>query len=345
MKTHIFDTPFVTESGASIAKPQVAYRTWGQLNENADNAVIIFHALTGNTEADKWFAGFWGAGKAIDPQKHFIICANALGSCYGTSGPTSTNPETGQAYQADFPKVTVRDMARLHQRLLDALGIQQLELAIGGSLGGMQALEFCIMDDRPKAAALLAMGKAHTPWAIGISHTQRQAIFNDPLWNDGFYAADTPPINGLATARMIAMNSYRSPRDFQEKFGRKKQDDSTQFQIESYLNYQGKKLADRFDANAYVRLTHAMDTHDIARNRGDYADVLGALQLPVLVVGIDSDQLYPPVEQQELARFLPAGVYHELKTPYGHDAFLIEFEQMNAIFSTFLTHLKKAEAV
>lgn len=335
VKTKTFTAPFITESGETITEPVIAYSTWGKLNRHRNNAILVCHALTGNTAADEWFGGLFGKDKTLDPEKHFIVCPNALGSCYGTTGPNSINPETGKHYRIDFPKVSVRDMVRLHQRLLDDLGVQGVELTIGGSLGGMQALEFAVMDLRVRSAVLIGMGKAHSPWAVGISHTQRQAIYGDPNWKEGYYPEEKPPANGLALARMIAMNSYRSPSDFQTKFGRRFQDGGSEFEVESYLSYQGQKIVDRFDAVSYVRLTQAMDTHDVARNRNSYKEILGGVRVPALVIGIDTDMLYPPSEQQELAELLPLGTYAEIKSKYGHDAFLIEFDQINEFVHNF----------
>jgi len=335
VKSNTFKQPFITEGGETIAEPTVTYQTWGKLNRHRDNAILVCHALTGNTAADEWFGGLFGKGKTLDPEKHFIVCPNVLGSCYGSTGPTSVNPETGKPYRIDFPKVTVRDMVRLHQRLLDDLGVQGVELAIGGSLGGMQALEFVVMDLRLRSAVLIGMGKAHSPWAVGISHTQRQAIYGDPNWKGGYYTEEHPPTKGLALARMIAMNSYRSPSDFRSKFGRRFQDGGSMFEVESYLNYQGQKIVGRFDAISYVRLTQAMDTHDVARNRNSYAEILGGVRVPALVIGIDSDILYPTEEQKELAELLPLGHYAEITSECGHDAFLIEFEQINKFVKDF----------
>ncbi len=331
-----FDDPFVTEYGETIPAPTIAYQSWGTLNKERNNAVIVCHALTGNTAADEWFDGLFGPGKTLDPESQFIICPNVLGSCYGTTGPTSVNPETGNPYRADFPKVTIRDIVRLQQRLVDHLDITGIEMLIGGSMGGMQALEWSIMDDRPQSAVLIGMGKAHRPWAIGISHTQRQAIYNDPNWNDGYYSEDQPPKDGLALARQIAMISYRSDADYEQKFGRALQNGNQQFEVESYLNYQGKKLVNRFDAVSYVRLSQAMDSHDVARNRKSYEEVLAQVNIPILVIGIESDNLYPVEEQYELVRLLNNARYRRLQSPHGHDAFLIEFDQLNNIIKPFL---------
>lgn len=331
-----FDHPFVTEGGTSIPEPTIAYRTWGSLNDARDNVVLVFHALTGNTDANDWFSGLFGPGNPLDPQNQFIICPNVLGGCYGTSGPASINPETGDPFRADFPRITIRDMVRLQQQLIDELDITGIEMLIGGSMGGMQALEWSIMDDRPQSAILIGMGKAHRPWTIGISHTQRQAIYNDPNWNDGYYTEEEQPKNGLALARMIAMISYRSDSDYEDKFGRLPQPGNDQFQVESYLSYQGQKLVERFDAVSYVRLTQAMDSHDVARSRASYEKVLGQINIPILVLGIDTDILYPVDEQHELAKLLPNARYRTIKSPHGHDAFLIEFEQLIKIIKPFL---------
>ena len=336
-QSHTFEKTFVTEGGATVPDPTISYQTWGELNAERDNVILVCHALTGNTSADQWFEGIFGADKALDPTEYFIICPNVLGSCYGSSGPTSVNPNTGERYRANFPIVTIRDIVRIQQQLLDKLNINGIKLVIGGSMGGMQALEWCITDDRPQSAVLLGMGEKHRPWAIGISHTQRQAIYNDPNWDEGFYSEKNPPKKGLALARMIAMNSYRHPSDFDKKFGRRLQNGQSQYEVESYLNYQGDKLVDRFDAVSYVRLTQAMDSHDIRRSRPRIQEILAALAIPIVVVGIDSDMLYPAEECQELAKLLPNGRYEEISSPHGHDAFLIEFGQLNPIVQSLQT--------
>lgn len=331
-----FQDTFATESGYVFHQPQIAYRTWGELNENRDNVIIISHALTGNQHADDWFHGFFRDNQLFDLNHHFVICSNVLGSSYGSTGPKDINPQTGKPFLNDFPKITIRDMVLFQQHLLDYLGINKVQLAIGGSMGGMQVLELALMDERVQSIILLGMGKAHSAWAIGISEAQRQAIYADPNWNNGFYSSEAPPRKGLASARMMAMISYRSAFSFEKRFGRKKQTGQDQFEVESYLNYQGDKLVNRFDAVSYVRLTQAMDTHDVSRNRGDFEDVLGSLKIPALVIGIDSDILYPTNEQKELAELLGNGSYDELESPLGHDAFLLEFEKMQQIFNPFL---------
>lgn len=327
---------FVTEAGYRFSNAPAAYKSWGKLNNDRSNVILICHALTGHAAADEWFPGIFGKGRICDPEEKFIICINVPGSCYGSLGPESINPETGKPFLGDFPELSIRDLVRFQQILLDQLDIRKIEVVIGASLGGMQALEFSIMDDRIESAVLIAMGKEHSPWAIGISHAQRQAIYADPNWKNGFYDKKNKPDQGIAAARMMAMITYRTPKNFQQKFGRKLQnDEGDQFQAESYLNYQGKKLADRFDANTYVILTKAMDSHDVGRGRGSAEEVLNRIQIPVLVIGINSDILYPASEQIELASALPDGRYKELISDTGHDAFLIEFEQLNSIIKPF----------
>ncbi len=329
------EKPFITESGFRFEHAPVAYKTWGKLNSSRDNVILIFHALTGHAAADEWFPGIFGEGNVCDPDEHFIICINVPGSCYGSVGPQSINPKTESPYQNEFPEITIRDMVRFQQQFLDQKGITGIELVIGGSMGGMQALEFIIMDRRPRSAVLIAMGKAHTPWAIGISHAQRVAITNDPDWKDGNYGLNEGPFRGVAAARMMAMITYRAPEDYNRKFGRKLQNEDGQFQIESYLNYQGEKLAKRMDAHTYIILTKAMDSHDISRGRSDFEQILDRVEIPVQVIGITSDHLYPTAEQKELAELLPNSRYAEINSPAGHDGFLIEFEQLNQIIKPF----------
>jgi homoserine O-acetyltransferase len=339
VKTRL-QTLFTTERGSVFEQADVAYKTWGTLNKQRNNVVVICHALTGHAAADEWFPGIFGSGRLCDPEEHFIICINVPGSSYGSLGPWSVNPGTGKPYRGDFPVISIRDMVRFQMLLLNQLQIKGIKTVIGGSMGGMQALEFSIMDERVQSTILIAMGIQHSPWAIGISEAQRAAIYADSKWNNGFYDLDNPPSEGLSAARMMAMITYRTPKNYSQKFARSLQPGkNNQFQVESYLNYQGEKLAARFDALSYVALTKAMDTHDIARGRGTAEEVLSAIKIPVQVIAISSDLLYPPGEQQELARHLPDAVYSEIESEYGHDAFLIEFEQLNKIINPFISKI------
>jgi homoserine O-acetyltransferase/O-succinyltransferase len=328
--------PFPLDGGATLPSLQVAYRTWGRLAADGGNAVLVCHALTGSADADVWWGGLFGAGRALDPERDFIICSNVLAGCYGTSGPIQPHPDDGEPYGSRFPVVTIRDMVRLQALLLDHLGVEQLQLVLGPSLGGMQALEWAACyPERVQAIAPIGVSGRHSAWCIAISESQRRAIYLDPDWRDGRYPADRPPRHGLAVARMIAMCSYRSWENFERRFGRKTQEWDGQFAVTSYLNYQGEKLYRRFDANTYVRLTQAMDSHDIARGRGEYREVLAGLMMPALIVSVDSDVLYPPHEQAELAELLPAARYEVLQTPAGHDGFLIETETLGELLLNF----------
>ena len=337
-KTQIFNlnAPFTTESGQTLSDVQVTYKTWGTLNDDASNAVLICHALTGNADADEWFPGLFSDPEVLNSKTQFIICSNVLGGCYGTTGPTTMNPATGRPWQGDFPEVTIRDMVRVQQHLLDALGVASIELAVGGSMGGMQVLEWLIMDNRVQKAMLIAMGKCHSPWTIGFSEAQRRAIKADRNWKNGFYPPEAPPSDGLAAARMMGMMMYRSAEAFERRFARNEQEGNPGLlQVNSYLNYQGDKLVRRFDANTYMRLTVAMDSHDVSRERGTFGEVLGNIQVPVLVLGISSDVLYPVHEQKDLVSLLPNATYAELDSDEGHDAFLIEFPKMIHQFKKF----------
>ncbi|OZC03327.1 homoserine O-acetyltransferase MetX [Rubricoccus marinus] len=343
--THTFHAgAFITEAGDSIPDVTVAYQTWGSPEArrraaSGENVVLVCHALTGDADAAAWWPGLVGPGRIIDPERHLVLCANALGSCYGTTGP-GTLDASGRRLGSRFPRISVRDMARLHARLLDHLGIGRVALAAGGSMGGMQALELALETDAVDRLLLIGMGAEHAPWQIGISEAQRLSIRADRLWRGGDFAPEAPPEAGLAAARAMAMMLYRSPALYAERFGRRPQasgaasDGAAPFQVQSYLRYQGDKLAHRFDAGSYVALTHAMDSYDIARDRAPEA--LEALTAEALCVGISSDLLYPPEASCDLAARLPHGLYAELDSAFGHDAFLIDFEALDALVRPFL---------
>jgi homoserine O-acetyltransferase len=352
-----FDDTFQLGSGATLPRLDIAYETCGRLNGDGTNAILVCHALTGHAHAGSvgpeaagkgWWDGIIGDGKGLDTNKYFVVCSNILGSCYGTTGPASLDPGTGKPFRLSFPQVTVRDMVRAQKLLLKSLGVNQLACVIGGSLGGMQALEWAILyPDFVRTVIPVGTSAKHSAWCIGISEAQRLAIMSDPSWRDGNYTEQ--PKEGLALARMIAMLSYRSRPSLEAKFGRDRIQEREPvktptifehhpylFQIESYLRYQGQKLVERFDANSYITLTRAMDLHDVSAGRGTVEEVLGSITARALCVGISSDVLYPPLEQQELSDAIPRGQYVELDSIHGHDAFLIEFDALNEMIRSFL---------
>ena len=285
-----------------------------------------------------------GPGRVLDPDRDFIICSNVLGSCYGTTGPTAPAPESDTQWGADFPAVTVRDMVELQRRLLDVLGVNRIRLVIGGSLGGMQALEWPLLDARVESAVVIAASARHSAWCIAQSEAQRAAIAADPKWRGGRYLPHDPPTGGLSAARMMAMCSYRTPDSFEDRFGRRTDADH-EFGVAGWLNYHGNALVDRFDANAYVTLTRAMDRHDVGRGRGGVARSLGSLRVPVLVVSIDTDGLYPPSEQQELARLIPGSELYTIHSAHGHDAFLIETIELDRRVRSFRNTVESPNVV
>jgi homoserine O-acetyltransferase len=342
---------FTLEDGTTLRDVPVAYQTWGTLNAAGTNAVVVCHALTGDTDAADWWSGLLGPGRALDPTEDFVVCLNVPGSPYGSVSPLTANPVSGRRYGADFPAFTTRDTVRLHRRALERMGVRRVRCAIGGSMGGMHALEWAFEttdDGAPfvQSLAPIAVGGRHTAWQIGWSEAQRQAIAADPKWNGGDYDPDDPPTDGLATARMMAMVSYRSQPSFDRRFGRKTmpEQEAQPYAVETYLRHHGEKLVDRFDANCYVALTEQMDTHDVARDRGEYEAVLSSVEQPALVVGIDSDVLYPLPEQRELAAHLPRARLEVLSAPHGHDSFLIELDALNEIVEDWRVEVRSFAA-
>ncbi len=325
---------FVLESGARIPGVDVAYRTWGRLAPGGHNAVLVCHALTGSADVDLWWPDLSGTGRTLDPARDFVVASNVLGGCSGTTGPASPGPD-GRAWGPDFPAVTIRDQVRLQADLLRSLGVRQLQLVIGGSMGGLQALEWAVSESLPvDSAVVIAASARHSAWCIAWSEAQRQALFADPAWKGGRYETSAPPAAGLAAARAIAMCTYRSRESFDTRFGRQ-QSAGGGFEVATWLRGHGRKLVDRFDANSWLLLTRAMDGHDVARGRGELDDVLGNVRPPVLVVGIDTDVLYPPAEQIQLARQLRHGEFARLASAHGHDGFLVDAADLDPIVADF----------
>jgi homoserine O-acetyltransferase len=322
------DGAFVLESGDALPQLTLAYRTWGSLAPGCDNAVIVCHALTGSADADVWWAPLFGPGRALDPERDFIVCSNALGGCYGSSGPTSVAPD-GKPWGPRFPAITLRDQVRAQIALVCHLGIRRIRLVLGGSMGGLQALEWALLDSRRvEAVAVVAASARHSPWCIAWNEAQRMALSADPKYRDGHYDPADPPRQGLAAARAIAMVTYRSPHSLARRFGASNG-------IGHWLRHHGDALVDRFDANAYRVLLDALDSHDLARDRGALAEVLHSLRAQVLVISISSDALYLPEEQHALAALLPNAQLKTIDSLHGHDGFLIDAAHIEPLVRAF----------
>lgn len=334
---HVFHStsPFVLESGQVLPELHIAYHTYGTLNADRSNVVWVCHALTANSDAAGWWPGLVGPGGAIDPARHFIICANIIGSCYGSSGPLSVNANTGQPWFHSFPAVTIRDMVQAHVLLRAHLGIESIALLAGGSMGGYQVLEWALLEkSRIKKLFLLCTGAAESAWGIAIHTAQRLAIAADDSWQQNTADAGA---KGLKAARAIGMLTYRNYQTFVRTQTDPDKEKTDGFRASSYIEYQGEKLVKRFNAQSYWVLSKAMDSHNIARGRQeDAGTLLATLPQPTLLMGITSDILCPSEEQLFLAKHLPNGRYHEIDSSYGHDGFLIEHEKIGAILTTFL---------
>ncbi|WP_374164189.1 homoserine O-acetyltransferase [Arcticibacter sp. MXS-1] len=333
-KKYSHKKPVKLEKGGELAGVEIAYHTYGKLNEKKDNVVWVCHALTANADVFDWWKGLFGENDLFNPREHFIVCANILGSHYGTTNPLSVDPATGEPYYLTFPEFTTRDMATLHQILADHLEIDDISVLIGGSLGGQQAMEWSLAQpDRIDRLILIATNAFHSPWGIAFNESQRLALAADPT----FRLADPDAGKaGLKAARSIALLSYRNYNTYgisQQEVSSEKTDD---FKASSYQNYQGEKLVKRFNAHSYWYLTKAMDSHNIARGRGLPEDVLKRIQARTLVIGITSDLLFPPAEQEFLARHISEASYVEIDSFYGHDGFLIETEILTKEIGNFL---------
>lgn len=337
MTAHFYqhNQEFHLESGVTLPELRIAYHTYGHLNSDASNVVWICHALTANSDVADWWQGLIGPGKAIDPAHHYIICANIIGSCYGSSGPASVDPLTGDPYFLSFPQVTIRDMVNAHVLLRKQLGINSIHLLVGGSMGGYQALEWALQEpEQIQHLCLLSTGAAESAWGIGIHTAQRLAIEADSTWKNNKHGAGA---SGLKAARAIGMITYRNYQTFVRTQADPDNNKTDHFRAASYINYQGDKLVHRFNAQCYWLLTKAMDSHNISRGRNtDLAKTLENIKQPALIIGITSDILCPPEEQLFLSQHIPRATYHEIDSSYGHDGFLIEFEKIGKILNDWL---------
>lgn len=331
---HLFryDQPFQLEAGGTLNGFHLKYTTLGRLNADRSNVVWVVHALTGNADVTSWWPGLFEPGSPLDPARYFIICANTLGGCYGSTGPLSLDPETGDPYYHTFPLLTNRDVVRSFDLLRASLGLERIHTVIGSSLGGQQALEWSILrQDLFDHLVLIATNAIHSPWGIAFNEAQRMAIEADETWKENDPRAGQ---SGLRAARAIGMLSYRSYEGFAERQS-EKSPGVDNFRAASYQRYQGQKLALRFNAFTYRILSKAMDSHNVGRSRTAIEEVLAEVKAKTLVVGIPTDILFPLSEQEFLAEHIPGARLEVIHSVLGHDGFLVEFEQLRGILARF----------
>ncbi|MFC1570786.1 homoserine O-acetyltransferase [Candidatus Omnitrophota bacterium] len=351
---------FVLESGVKLKELKIAYETYGELTESKDNAVLICHALSGDSHAAGFYAGdnkpgWWedmiGPGKAFDTDKYFIICSNIIGGCKGSSGPNSQDPSTEKPYGLSFPIVSVKDMVDAQKKLVDFLGVEKLLSVCGGSMGGMQALQWPISYPKMVVSCIpIGTTYKHSAQQIAFDEVGRQAIMSDPAWNGGDYYEKGHPSAGLAVARMIGHITYMSNKSMEQKFGRvlKKEklgyEFTTEFEVEGYLRYRGDSFVKRFDANSYLYITKAMDYFDLQKDK-PLANAFKGVETRFLVIAFSSDWLYPPQQSKEIVKALKMNgidvTYCEVSSDYGHDAFLLEFKEETKLVKHFLESTRK----
>ena len=357
--------PLVLDSGRTLGPVEMVYETYGEPNAARSNAILICHALSGDAHAAGihdphdtrvgWWDSMIGPGKAFDTDRYWVICANVIGGCKGSTGPNSTNPETGQPFGSDFPLITIGDMVTAQKHLVDHLGIERLFGVAGGSMGGFQALEWSLRyPERVHAVICIAAGAQLSTQGIAFNAVGRHAITSDPDWQGGHYYGTAGPVRGLASARMVAHITYLSEISLNHKFGRRLQsadrlsyDIRNEFAVESYLNHQGTRFTERFDANSYIYITKAMDYFDIARTYGPLKDAFAAVTARYLVISYTSDWLFPTAQSKEIVRALIANdrdvSFVDIDSPHGHDAFLIETERLTQIATAFLDGSQRSQ--
>lgn len=337
IQTYSHDRPFRLESGVELPRLEIAYNTYGTMNPDRSNVVWVCHALTANSDVADWWPHTVETGCFLDPAKWFVVCANILGSHYGTTGPLSVDPATGAPYYGDFPDFTIRDMVAVHRVLADALGIGRIHALVGSSVGGFQAVEWAVDEpERFDKLVLIATAPVATPWAIAIDETQRMAIEADPTYGE---RRPDAAMAGLAAARAIGLLTYRGGEGY----------NLTQRETEpgkllpraahrpcSYQQYQGLKLCRRYNAYSYVKILDAFDTHDVGRSRGGLEKALSRISAQTMTVGITTDMIFPPAEMRRLAAAIPGAAYEELASDFGHDGFLVEHQRLNDILTKFL---------
>lgn len=342
MEIFKFDRRFKLESGEELPSLEIAYHTYGKLNEKKDNCIWVCHALTANSDVADWWPHTVEKNGFLDPDKYFIVCANIIGSCYGSTGPLTINPSTGKAWYADFPLVTIRDVVNAHRLLLSHLGIEKIFSVIGASVGGFQAIEWAVGYPQDlNSVVLIATEAKASPWSIAIDETQRMAIFADSSYGEPRKDAAK---DGLAAARAIGLLTYRGQSGYNAT-----QKDSKDFNVfsgsphraQTYQRHQGDKLVRRFDAYSYVSILNMFDTHDIGRGRGDVEKVLAKLNLPVLVIGITTDIIFTAEYMKNLSSQIPNSEYVEIDSAFGHDGFLVEHEMINSAINKFFNKIFK----
>jgi homoserine O-acetyltransferase len=350
---------FILESGEKLSPVTLAYETYGTLNSDKSNAILILHALSGNAhvagfhEGDQdpgWWDNMIGSGKAFDTDKYFVICSNVIGGCQGSTGPSSNNPKTNNPYGLDFPLITIKDMVEAQSRLVSSLGISKLLCVAGGSMGGMQVLQWTVsFPEMVQTAIPIATSARHSPQQIAFNEVGRQAIMADPAWKDGNYYGHAAPSRGLAVARMIGHITYMSDASMAEKFGRRVKEERTgkkfspDFEVEGYLQYRGDNFVKRFDANSYLYITKAIDRFDLTNGAGLEKVFKSASGIKFLVIAFKSDWLYPAYQSKEIVRACKQAQidvsYCELNSTYGHDAFLVEVEEQEHFIKNFLRRI------
>lgn len=340
MNTKIFkyNHPFPLEAGGILPEVELAYQVLGELNEDKSNVVWICHAFTGSQDVVDWWQGLVGHGKLFSPDKHYIICANVLGSHYGSTGPLSINPTTGKPYFHSFPTITIRDIVNSFDLLRDHLGISCIKTCIGGSLGGQQAVEWAISQPEViENLILVATNAQHSPWGIAFNESQRMAIEIDPTWKESH---PTAGIEGMKAARATALISYRNYETYGITQARQDESLDKPYRAVTYQRYQGEKLATRFNAYSYFVLSKVMDSQDVGRGRGGIVKALGKIKAKTLVMGIKSDALFPITEQEFLGKHIPGATFQAIDSLYGHDGFLIESQLMTKAIKMWLKFIK-----
>ena len=337
IQTYSHDRPFRLESGVELPSLEIAYNTYGTMNSDRSNVVWVCHALTANSDVADWWPHTVETGCFLDPAKWFVVCANILGSHYGTTGPLSVNPATGTPYYGDFPDFTIRDMVAVHRVLADALGIGRIHALVGSSVGGFQAVEWAVDEpERFDKLVLIATAPVATPWAIAIDATQRMAIEADPTYGE---RRPDAAMAGLAAARAIGLLTYRGGEGYnltQRESEPGKLLPRAAHRPCSYQQYQGLKLCRRYNAYSYVKILDAFDTHDVGRSRGGLEKALSRISAQTMTVGITTDMIFPPAEMRRLAAAIPGAAYEELASDFGHDGFLVEHQRLNDILTKFL---------